>query len=215
MSVDREFRSTVEWLAAVGSDERVGPGGSPVYRGSTTAGERLAADALAGRLLAGGWRGSRRAVTGYSSFGARYLVHVVVVIAAAVLIPVAPVAALVATVVAGVSLFLEQSWQGRGLSRLLPGGPSENLEARLADDGGAKPTIVLCAHYDTQRTGWCMSEFVQQYSESTRFLPVALRVPFVPETLAILAQVVLASVAMVRPLSPIGWTILLVIAVTH
>jgi hypothetical protein len=215
MSPGQSFRSTVESLASIGSGEHSGPGSSPVYRGSATAGERLAAQALTERLSAGGWRVECQPFTGHSSFGARYLIHVVVVIAATALIPFAPGAALAATLVAALSLFFEQSRQARILSRLLPTAPSQNLLAHLPSHGGARPTIVLCAHYDTQRTGWCMSDLVQRLSESPRFLPVALRVLFVPETLAILAQIVLASVAAIRPLSPVGWGILVIIAVTH
>ena len=215
LSREQDFRSTVESLASIGSGERSGPGRSPVYRGSATAGERLAADALAERLSADGWRVQRQPFTGHSSFGARYLVHIVVVIAASALIPFVPGAALAATVVAALSLLLEQSRQVRVLSRLLPTAPSQNLEAHLPSHGGARPTIVLCAHYDTQRTGWCMSDFVQRFSEWPQFLPAALRVLFVPETLAILAQVVLASVAVARPLPPLGWAILVIVAVTH
>jgi hypothetical protein len=217
MSLGQNFRSTVESLTSIGSGELSRPGGSPIFRGSATAGERLAADALTERLSAGGWKVQRQPFTGHSSFGARFLVHVAVVIAATTLIPFAPGAALAATVVAALSLLLEQSRQVRVLSRLLPTAPSQNLQAHPhpPSQGGARPTIVLCAHYDTQRTGWCMSDFVQRYSELTWFLPVALRVPFVPETLAIFAQVVLASVAVVRPLSPVGWGILVIIAVTH
>jgi len=215
MSPGQSFRSTVESLASIGSGEHSGPGMSPVYRGSTTGGERLAAEALTERLSAGGWRVQSQPFTGHSSFGARYLIHVAVVIVATALIPFAPGAALAATLVAALSLFLEQSRQIRVLSRLLPTAPSQNLQAHLPSHDSDRPTIVLCAHYDTQRTGWCMLDFFQRYSELTWFLPVALRVLFVPETLAILAQVVLASVVVVRPLSPGGWTILVIIAVTH
>ena len=210
-----DFRSTVESLAAIGRSELSGPEKSPVYRGSATAGERLAADALTERLSAGGWRVQSQPFAGHSSFGARYLVHLAVVIAATALIPIRPGTALAVTLLAGLSLLLEQSRQFRVLSRLLPTAPSQNLEAYLPSHGGARPTIVLCAHYDTQRTGWCMSDSVQRLSELTWFLPVALRVLFIPETLAILAQIVLASVAVVRPLSPVGWGILVIIALTH
>lgn len=215
MSPGQDFRSTVESLAAIGSGEPSSREKPPLYRGSTTAGERLAADALTERLSAGGWRVEREPFTGHSSFGARYLVHVAVATAAAAVIPFVPSAALAATVVALLSLFLEQSRQIRLLSRLLPSAPSENLQAQLPGDDGARPTIVLCAHYDTQRTGWCMCDFVQRFSELPWFLPAALRVLFLPETLAIVAQIVLASVAVLRPLSPIGWGILVIIALTH
>lgn len=210
-----DYRSTVESLASIGIGERCGKGGSPVYRGSATAGERLAAEVLTQRLLASGWRVERQPFTGHSSFGARFLIHVGLVAVAAALIPFAPGAAVAATLVVAVSLVLELSRQVRALSRLLPTAPSQNLHARLPSHHDARPTVVLCAHYDTQRTGWCMSDFVQRFSELPHFLPAALRVQFVPEGLAIAGQLVLASLAVMRPLSPVGWGILAIIAVTH
>src|SRR5690242_5117215 len=107
MAPGQDYRSTVAMLACIGSGELSGPGGSPLYRGSATAGERLAADALAERLTAGGWRVQRQRFAGYSSFAMRYLIHVAVVAAATALLPFVPAIALGITLIAALSLLIE------------------------------------------------------------------------------------------------------------
>jgi hypothetical protein len=64
MRTGHDFKSTVACLASIGRDEHYGPRESPIYRGSATAGERLAAEALTERLTADGWRVQRQQFTG-------------------------------------------------------------------------------------------------------------------------------------------------------
>jgi len=160
------------------------------HRGSATDGEKQAAVYLAEELVALGLEPVTEPFTGSRSLGGRLLLHVGVAAAGAALLWHLPGLTVFLGLVALGSLIMESTSRGRLLSRLIMWNRSCNVVARLAPHGGeAKLRLIICGHYDSQRTGIIWSETLWKHlMPMLRKLPAFLQSAFVPVSLAMFIQ---------------------------
>ena len=194
-----KFEHRVRALAAFG------------HRGSATEHERQARDYLTGQLRSMGLDPVCEPFAGSRSLGARILVHVVVAAIGAAFFWQVPAITLTLPLVALVSLWLEHSTRGAWLSRPLVRYPSANLMARIPTSS-PRLRVILCGHYDTQRTGFIWSAFAY-LGPLFWWVPAILKPPLLTIALLMTAQLVLASVVMLGGDNPaltrVNWAILI------
>ena len=175
-----EFERRVRALEALG------------HRGSATENEDCAADLLIAELNGMGIEGEKVAFPGHTSLGGRMLLHVVLAAAAAVLVLVAPIAAVVLGAAVAVSFFVEALTLGYVFSHLLPRPPSRNVVARIAATDSPRRRILLIGHMDTQRTGFMWRpEIGERFAKSGSGMPGPLKSPLF---LVVLAMVLVPLV---------------------
>ncbi|MBI2892066.1 MAG: M28 family peptidase [Deltaproteobacteria bacterium] len=170
------------------------------HRGSATANEARAAEYLAGELRGLGLEPRMEPFAGLTSCGAAVLLHMAMALVGAALVWTSPFASLALSLVALVSILLENGGRMRLLSLLVPSSPSRNVEARISPAGARAGRIVVLGHYDTQRTGLIWKEGLL-----SRIAPLLARSPgpmksplFLPMVAMLLAPVA-ALLAIVLP----------------
>lgn len=170
------------------------------HRGSATANEARAGDYLQRELEAIGLPSEREPFRGCRSVGLRVFLHLVVAGVGAALLWTFPLATLLLGLIALGSFFLEEARGIPTLGRLVPGGPSSNVVARIAPRGDVQARLVLVAHYDTQRTGlmW-REEIVRHVAPLLSRMPGMLKSPLFAVVFAMGAQVALGAAALVWP----------------
>lgn len=163
------------------------------HRGSATENERRAAEYLGEELRGLGLAPTIEPFRGSGSLGMRLLLPIAVAAAGLALMWWLPVVTAALGVAALFSMVVEQMSRGLVLGRLLPRPMSQNVTARLRPAAGdVSRRLIVCGHYDTQRTGMLFHE--QVWRRLTPFflrLPPAFQVPMVPVCLAMAGQVVL------------------------
>lgn len=143
------------------------------HRGSATEQERQAAKYLATELRRLGLAPAEERFDGSRSFGVRLLVHVGVAAAGAALLGRRPRAGAALGALALGSLIWEQRTRGSLLSRPFTRAGSCNVVARLpARSGPPQGRVIVCGHYDTQRTGLLWSTGMME-----RLAPLLCRNP--------------------------------------
>jgi Peptidase family M28 len=168
------------------------------HRGSGTDNERRAAEYLMGELSGLGYAPAMEPFRGSGSLGLRLLLHVVVAAVGLGLLWWVPIASAFLGWAALFSLVIEQTSRGMILSRALPRPESQNVTATCPGGAGVRRRVVVCGHYDTQRTGLLWHEEVwRRVTPLLRRLPAALQSPLLPVCLAMTAQVVLGIAAAV------------------
>ncbi|MFH1176028.1 MAG: M20/M25/M40 family metallo-hydrolase [Acidobacteriota bacterium] len=190
------FARRVRMLAALG------------HRGSATAHEDRAADLLIVELEALGIAAAKVPFPGYTSLGARILLHVLLGALAAGLVLLSPLLGAGLVVLAPVlgavlgalvltSYFLESLTLGLVLSRLLPMAPSRNVCARIAAGAGeTRRRLIVIGHLDTQRTGFMWRPGIgERFAKIAAFLPGALKSPLLLPTAALATVPVLGLLA--------------------
>jgi Peptidase family M28 len=165
------------------------------HRGSATKRERQAATYLRGEIRSLGLEAQEERFPGSASLGARLLLHVALAAGGAALLWRAPLAAAALGAAALLSLVMEQTAQRGLLSRCLPSAPSQNVVARLSGTPSPRRRLVLCAHYDTQRTGLIWHEGGRRLTAILRRIPPLLQMPFLLPSLAMAVQPCLAVAA--------------------
>jgi hypothetical protein len=132
---------------------------------------------------------------GARSLAERLLVHVIVAAAGAAVIAWSPLATLVLGTVALVSLIAEQSTRGVWLSWPVCRSRSMNVCGKLVGPSPPRRRVVLCAHYDTQHSGWIWA--IHRRMEGIGFRsPLLLKPPLLPVVGLMAAQAVLGAIAM-------------------
>jgi hypothetical protein len=164
------------------------------HRGSATDQERQAAAYLAGELRGMGLEPKQEPFAASGSLGARLLLHVSIAAVGAALLWSAPLATLLLGAVALLSLLAEQSSRGLFLSRGLMRSRSYNVLARIPSGRDEpKRRIILCGHYDTQRTGLLWSNRLTHcFTPLLTRLPIGTQSPFFPVTVAMALQPLIA-----------------------
>lgn len=165
------------------------------HRGSTTDRERHAADYLAGELAALGLAPAIEPFAAYRSLGGRLLLAVAVAAIGAAFLGPRPAVAAALGAVALASLAVEQASRGPLLSRLLPRPMSQNVVAASpAPRGRVRARLVVCGHYDTQRTGLLWHDALwRRLAPAIGRLPARLQSPVLPITAAMAAQVAIGG----------------------
>lgn len=167
------------------------------HRGSATENEHRAAEYLLGKLKEYGLEANKEAFAGSRSMGARILVHVLLAMASAVLLPWLPIASSLIVAIVLTSLIMEQMTRGVWLSRCCCRAISYNVIGHIAALKKANRRVVLCAHYDTQKIGWIWN--VYRLLESIfAHCPVRLKPPMLALVPLMLAQLALAVLACIR-----------------
>jgi hypothetical protein len=169
------------------------------HRGSCTPNERAAAEYLLAELRAGGIEACVERFRGVRCGGERLLVHVAVAGLGAVLLPRFPAVAMVLTALASASLLAEQTTRGVWLSWPVTRSRSQNVVGRVpASAAAAARRIVLCAHYDTQPSGWiwALNRYLMPLGVRS---PLTLKPPFTPVLFMMVAELGIAATALVAP----------------
>ena len=166
------------------------------HRGSSTEIEHRAAEYLAGELREAGIPPIEDEFRGARSMAVRLLVHVIVAAAGAALLWRFPVATIVLAVLALVSLIAEQGTPSVWLSWPVCRARSINVWGRVAASSQPRRRVLLCAHYDTQPSGWiwAISRLMTRMAYRS---PLLLKPPMLALVLLMAAQVVLGAMALV------------------
>lgn len=167
------------------------------HRGSATENEHLLAEYLLGKLKEYSIQVNKEAFGGSRSMGARILVHVGLAMASVALLPWVPIASALLAVIVFASLMAEQKTRGVWLSRFCCTATSYNVVGHIPASKPARRRIVLCAHYDTQKTGWACA--VHRWLDPVfARCPVRLKPPLMMLGVLMLAQIVIAVLASFR-----------------
>ena len=160
------------------------------HRGSATEGERRASAYLFDELKGIGFEPVIETFAGIRSSGARLLLHVAIAAVGAALLWSLPGLTILFGSIALGSLALEMTTRGKIFSRLLMWSSSRNVAARLPPAGDeAKARLIICGHYDTQRTGLIWNEtFWKRLTPILRRLPTLAQSLFLPVTLMMILQ---------------------------
>ncbi len=171
------------------------------HRGSATDSEKRAADYLTGELQEAGLEVTLEAFPGSRSLGGRLLLHVVVAVVGVCGLWYSPTVTVVFGLIALVSLWAEQTTRVVGLSIPLVRAPSQNVTARIPSMATPRGRIILCGHYDTQRTGWiwAVSRFLTPFSAQ---LPTLLKPPLISLQLTLVGQILVGFFAVGRAAVP-------------
>lgn len=145
-------------------------------RGSATNKEKEAARYLVSELSGLGLDVDLEQFSGCSSYGARWLLHVMIAALGLSFLWRLPALSAGLGAVAFVSFLVEEMTWGRWLSRPLLRSASFNVIGRFPKTADPGLRVVVCAHYDTQRTGLIMSVADRLTGLQWR-LPVALKPP--------------------------------------
>ena len=189
------------------------------HRGTATDHERRAADYLAGELRGLGLDPLIEPFATCRAMGARLLVHVAVAAVGAALLWRWPIASVLLGLSAFGSLALEQTTRGVWLGRALPAGRSRNVSARLAPRRGpAKSRLVVCGHYDSQRTGLLWNETLwASLTPALLRLPAFAQSTLFPLSLAMIGQSLAGLAALAgagrTPLTVVGVAVLCLYAI--
>ena len=164
------------------------------HRGSASAQEHAAAAYLVTQMRLLGLEPVKEAFAGARSLPGRLLAHVFVAASGAALFWIAPLATLVLGAVALLSLVLEQSTRVVLLSWPMVRVLSWNVSATIAPARPARRRILLCAHYDTQHSGfvWTINRRLMRFGFGS---PLMLKPPMVPVVLIFCAQIVIGALA--------------------
>jgi Peptidase family M28 len=177
------------------------------HRGSTTDGERRGADYLVAELRSLGLEPDLEPFAGSPFLGAGLLLHIGVAASGAGLFWTLPTLGAILGAVALASLIAETSTRWRVLGRLLARRPSANVVVRVPPPGGMPSLrLVVCGHYDTQRTGIISAAWLwDRLAPLQRHLPAAAQSPLLPVSLAMLIQ---TGLGLVGPgvIGPVVWT---------
>ena len=168
------------------------------HRGSATENEHRAAEYLLGKLKEAGIEANKEVFSGSRSMGARILVHLLVVMASAALLPWLPIASATIVAIVLASLIAEQMTRGVWLSRCCCRATSYNIVGHVPALKKVNRRVVLCAHYDTQKGGWiwkvnCLLEPLLSHC------PLRLKPPLLTLALLMLAHLALAVLACIGP----------------
>ncbi len=178
------------------------------HRGSTTDGERRGADYLAAELRSLGLEPDWERFAGNRSMGARLLLHIGVAVSGAGLFWTLPTLGAILGAVALTSLIAETSTRWRVLGHLLARRPSANVVVCVPPPGGtASVRLVVCGHYDTQRTGIIWAGWLwDRLAPLQRHLPAAAQSTLLPVSLAMLIQ---TGLGLVGPgvVGPVVWSL--------
>jgi hypothetical protein len=172
----------------VASLERLG------HRASASRAEGLAAEYLLGQMRSIGLEASQESFKGSNSSGARLLVHVLLAAAGVAFISHVPWLNATLAALALISLAAEQMTWVRCLSRFLCRSASQNVVGRFPASCEASRRLVICAHYDTQRTGWIW-QITSRLMPLQRHLPPTLKQPMLLVILMMVGQVILGAAA--------------------
>jgi peptidase M28-like protein len=173
------------------------------HRGSATPQERRAAKYLAGELRASGITPVIEPFRGARSFGARVLIHIAIAAIGLVLSWRMPAAG-IALAAAGLISFVLEQWRCVvWLSWPACQYRSQNVCGTITPSRAARRRIILCAHYDTQRSGmiWTINRYLNRISMK---LPLWLKPPMTSLAALMMGQIILCAVhACVEPSLPI------------
>jgi acetylornithine deacetylase/succinyl-diaminopimelate desuccinylase-like protein len=145
-------------------------------RGSATDKEHEASEYLRGELHGLGLDVDLEQFSGCSSYGARWLLHVAIAAFGLGFLGWAPALSAGLGAVALISFVADEMTFGCWLSRPLLRMESFNVVGRFPTIAKPALRVVVCAHYDTQRTGWMMSVAERLTALQWR-LPTALKPP--------------------------------------
>lgn len=165
------------------------------HRGSATDQERRAAAYLAGELRASGIAPVIEAFRGARSYAARVLIHVGIAAIGLMLSWRMPAFGIALAAVALVSFALEQGRCVVWLSWPACRYRSQNVCGTVPAVRAARRRIILCAHYDTQRSGfvWTISRYLNRVSV---YLPLWLKPPMTFLTALMAGQILLGLAQM-------------------
>lgn len=183
------------------------------HRGSASAHEHRAAEYLCDELRKLGLQPIQEPFRGARSLGARLMAHVLVAAAGAALLWIAPVATVVLATIATISLVAEQSTRSIWLSRPVVRFASFNVWGRIPPAGPIRKRLILCAHYDTQPSGWVW--IINRYLAPLGWRsPLLLKPPMLPVMMIFLAEIGIgaAAIAIGHPISISVVGVLLLIA---
>jgi hypothetical protein len=165
------------------------------HRGSASAQEHRAGEYLVDQLRLLGLEPEQEAFAGARSLAERLLVHVIVAGAGAALLWNVPAAAIILGVVAILSLIAESTTRALLLSRPVVRRKSWNVWATIAARRASRRRIVLCAHYDTQPSGWVWT--INRHLMPLGFgSPLWLKPPLLPVMGIMPAQILLGAAAL-------------------
>lgn len=173
------------------------------HRGSATEAERKAADYLCAELHQLGIQAVQEPFPGYSSFGARILLHVIVAAAGMAVVGIYPILTIITGLVVIISFVGESGTRFLGLSRLLPHAQSRNVTGTIPPADGSKPLrqLIVCAHIDSQRTGWFwQTPVLKVLSALLQKVPAPMQSPTFPIMAAFVLQPVAGVAALLWPL---------------
>ncbi len=181
------------------------------HRGSATDEESQAATMLAQRLAAMGCDVETEAFASFPSLGGRLFVHVIGALQGLAVCYQAPGLAALVTVIVGVSFLLESTTRFSLLSRLLPRPMSINTMAHIRSALPATKRIILCAHIDSQRTGWIWNtRVVRAFARTKARAPGPLKAPMVVFTLSLLIQIIAITIILAD--GPVLWPLIWILA---
>jgi hypothetical protein len=181
----RRYEQRVQTLEAFG------------HRGSATAHERRAAEYLAAELSSLGLNPTLQPFPGKTSSATRLLLHIAVAAVGGCVLWTSPIVATILGALALSSLVVEQSMRGLVLSRLLPSRCSQNVWAAVRPPHGtAEMRVIICAHYDTQRTGLIWHQSIwDRLTPVLHRLPAVCQSPMAPVVIAMFAQCIVGLAA--------------------
>lgn len=165
------------------------------HRGSGSEKERIAAEYAKRHLESCGIETAIQPFRCQSSYGMRILLHLIVGCAGLGLLFWSPAVGLMLSLIALASFLPETSGIPVGLSNLLPGGLSQNVVGIVPAAEVTKRRLVVCAHIDTQQTGWIWNTRALKFFTSTfGILPGPFKAPLILLTLALSLQLLVAVV---------------------
>ncbi|MEW6439419.1 MAG: M28 family peptidase [bacterium] len=122
------------------------------YRPPTSEGERWASRYIQGVFKKLGLDLQVEPFYSHRTFSYPYMIIFGVSILGGLLFGSHPVLGFLLSALAAAAFYLENTCRGH-VSRMLPRDPSQNVVARIPAAGEARRRVVVCAHYDTSRTG--------------------------------------------------------------
>lgn len=167
------------------------------HRGSATSNERAAAELVQEHLENLDIEVKLQSFNGHTSYGTRILVHLLFGFIALALLFWFPLISICLSLTTFVSFLLETSSFPNGLSSIFSGGKSQNLIGRIPANKQALRRIVICAHLDTQRTGWLWEpRKLKTVASILGQAPGPLKAPLFVLSLILLTQTVLGIIAL-------------------
>jgi len=122
------------------------------FRAPASEGERWASKYIKGVMEKAGLEHQVESFSSHGTFSYPYMIIFAVIILGSLLACSHGVLAFIVTALGAAAFYLENTCRG-WVSRILPQDPSQNVVARIPARGQARRKVVLCAHYDTSRTG--------------------------------------------------------------
>lgn len=174
------------------------------HRGSATENESRAAEYLFRKLKETGIDASKEAFAGSRSMGARVLIHVLVAMASLALLLWQPIVAAVLVGIAFISFIAEQMTRGVWLSRVACRANSCNVVGRVPAPVRAARRLVICAHYDTQKTAWLWG-IAERLVPFWSRCPVLLKPPMLTLGLLMIGEAAVAVAATFVQSSQLRW----------